>query len=188
MKILGGKLHGRNFYMPEGIRPTSDLIRRAVFDILGHDLEGLDFLDLFAGSGSVGLEAISRNAKRVVFVEKEGLCAKVIQENLTLLKITGYDTYQSPFFVINSDTFSVIRQMHKRGEKFNIVFIDPPYGLELAKKTLKTLIPCDILHRNCFIVLQHDKKESLPAEEGRFSLITQRRYGNSFLSIYEGKE
>ena len=89
MKIIGGKHRGKNFYMPFGIRPTQSITRKALFDILGQDLEGVTMLDLFAGSGAVGLEAISRGAKKVILVEKDPKCADVINENIRILSIGG---------------------------------------------------------------------------------------------------
>src|SRR5476651_1685535 len=87
MKILGGKYKSRNFYMPEGIRPTQNVLREAVFDLLGHDLSGLSLLELFAGSGAVSLEGISRGAEKVLIVEHNDLNAKIIQENCEILGI-----------------------------------------------------------------------------------------------------
>ena len=86
MKILGGKLKGRNFYMPAEIPPTQNLVRKAVFDILG-DINGVEFLELFAGSGAVGFEAFSRGAKMVTLVERVSSCLEVIHKNLQLLDI-----------------------------------------------------------------------------------------------------
>src|SRR5580704_10411710 len=102
MKILGGKYKGRNFYMPAGIRPTQNILRAAIFDLLGHDLSGLSFLELFAGSGAVGLEAISRGADTVVMVEHNALNAKTIRENGELLGIQWGDS----FSLIHGDAFS----------------------------------------------------------------------------------
>src|SRR3989338_8645565 len=87
MKIIAGQFKGRNFFMPEGIRPTQNLTRKALFDLLGHDLTGLTFLDLFAGSGGVGLEALSRGAQKVTFVEKDENNSQLIRENLDLLGV-----------------------------------------------------------------------------------------------------
>src|SRR6185503_17966489 len=130
MKILGGSLKGRNFFMPATIRPTQDSLRAALFDILGHDLSDLRFLDLFAGSGAVGLEAISRGAKEVFFVEKDPANAKIIQGNLEHLKI-GYPHIFHK--VINADVFAAIKDMARREERFDIVFFDPPFDQKLAK-------------------------------------------------------
>src|SRR3989338_4091486 len=132
MKILGGFLRGRNFYMPEGIRPTQDRTRKAIFDIVGQDLQGLDFLDLFAGSGAVGLEALSRGARRVVFVEKEMRYADVISKNITTLNIESYKNGVYCSDVIGTDVFFAMKQLNKKKERFDIIFLDPPYGMELA--------------------------------------------------------
>src|ERR1035438_152041 len=107
MKILGGKYKGRNFYMPAGIRPTQNVLRAAIFDLLGHDFSGLTFLELFAGSGAVSLEAISRGADEVVMVEHNDLNAKTIQENCELL---GIDLGGN-FSLIHADAFSCVKRL-----------------------------------------------------------------------------
>ena len=187
MKIIGGKLKGRNFYMPKDIRPTQSVARKAIFDILGQNLDGLSFIDLFAGSGAVGLEAISHNAARVWFVEKELKHAQVIKDNLVTLGIGDGGSFEETHFVITSDVFVAIEQMQRRQLKFDIVFADPPFGRDLAKKALKTLGAYDIVHPSCYIIIQHHKREILPEGEGRFVLVKRKKYGLSNISIYEGE-
>ena len=170
--------------MPLGIRPTQNLVRKAVFDLLGQDLDGLEFLDLFAGSGAMGLEAYSRGAKRVALVEKERVCSQAIEQNLRLLGFDPSLYESSPMQLFTSDVFVAIRQFGRFKRKFDVIFLDPPYIDELAKKTLKTLGGCDILHPNCFLVIQHEKREILPQEEGPLKLYTQRNYGATNISIY----
>ncbi len=181
MKILGGKFKGRNYYMPKGVRPTQDVTRKAVFDILGQDLEGVRFLDLFAGSGSVGLEALSRSALFVTFVEKNVRCVRVIEENLQILGIP----LMQKALIAGTDAFATIKNLHRQKKKFDIVYLDPPYGRDLAKKALKTLGAYDILHPNCYIVAEHNKREILPEFEGRFILFKHKKYGKSHLSFYQ---
>ncbi len=184
MKILGGTLRNRNFFMPQGIRPTQDKTRKAIFDILGQEVEGIIFLDLFAGSGAVGLEAVSRKAKQVVFVEKDSRCADVIIENITSLRGNSYGKDSHLFSVIKGDAFVVIKNFSAQDKKFDIVFADPPYGLDLAKKTLKTLMAYDILHPNSFIIIQHEKKEILPDFEGRILRVREKKYGDSRVTVF----
>jgi 16S rRNA (guanine966-N2)-methyltransferase len=183
MKILGGTLKGRNFFMPGAIRPTQDSLRAALFDILGHDFSDLRFLDLFSGSGAVGLEAISRGAKEVVFIEKDATNAGIIQENLELLKIG----YPHPFHrVINADVFASIKRLALKNEHFDVVFFDPPFDLKLAKKTLKHLVAYDILHAHSFVVGQFGVDDSMPDDlEGRFKVLKERQYGSSQLVVLE---
>jgi len=184
MRILSGSLKGRNFYMPHGIRPTSDIIRKSLFDTLGQDLDGVSFLDLFAGSGAVGLEALSRGAKDVFWVEKDYKRARLIEENLMSLASPASERKGSYLDVICSDAFAAIKTFAREKRRFDVVFIDPPYSRELAKKALKTLCGYDILQPNSIVVFQHEKREVLPDCEGPLSLFKRRKYGASFLTIY----
>ncbi len=185
MKIIGGTLKGRNFYMPGQIRPTKNMSRRAVFDLIGHDLADLSFLDLFAGSGAMGLEAFSRGARPVTMVERETQCLEVLNENLQILGLREAEE-RDEIELLQLDVFAAIKLLFREGRKFDIVFLDPPYELELAKKTLKTLGACDILQPNCTVIIETGKRESLSEAEGRFKQIRYRKYGKSFLAIYEG--
>jgi 16S rRNA (guanine966-N2)-methyltransferase len=187
MKILSGKLKGKNFYMPSGIRPTQGLTRKAIFDLLGHDLSGVDFLDLFAGSGAVGLEAISHGAQFVTFVEKDAKCLETIEENLRILGLQNRLEDKIRYEILTYDAFPSLKLLDKRGKKFHAVFLDPPYGEGLAKKALKSLVAYDILHPDCYIIAEHSKREILPESEGRFFLIKQRNYGKACLSVYKGR-
>ena len=128
--------------MPAGIRPTQNVLRAAIFDLLGHDLSGLSFLELFAGSGAVSLEAISRGAEEVVMVEHNDLNAKTIRENCELL---GIDLGGN-FSLVHADAFTTVKRLSEEHKPFDIVFFDPPYAQKLAKKTLKLLTSRDILH------------------------------------------
>jgi 16S rRNA (guanine966-N2)-methyltransferase len=180
MKILGGKYKGRNFYMPAGIRPTQNILRQALFDLIGHDLTGLSFLELFAGSGAVSLEAISRGASEVVMVEHNDLNAKTIQENCELLAIDLGESYR----LIHADALATLKRLSEEKKQFDLVFFDPPYGRKLAKKTLKLITTRDILHPQSLVIIQADSSEQLEVPEG-FTVLTQRRYGSSYLMILQ---
>jgi len=174
--------------MPKDIRPTPNIIREAIFDIMGQRLEDISFLELFAGSGAVGFEAYSRGAVQVTLVERDPACIRVIGENLKVFNISTVEQGSDEFQVINGDVFAVIKYLASRGRKFHIVFLDPPYSQELVKKTLKTLEAYDILHPDSFLIVQHDKREALPDTEGRFLIIKQRKYGTSFLTFYQKQQ
>jgi 16S rRNA (guanine966-N2)-methyltransferase len=180
MKILGGKYKGRNFYMPAGIRPTQNLVRAAIFDLLGHDLSGLSFLELFAGSGAVSLEAISRGVEEAVIVEHNDLNAKTIRGNCELLGIELGDK----FSLVHADAFTSIKRLSEEHKPFDIVFFDPPYGLKLAKKTLKLITSRDILHPQSFVMVQLEAPEKAEIPED-LTLLTQRRYGSSQLMLLQ---
>lgn len=185
MRILGGKFRGRNIYMPAAIRPTQNVTKQAIFNLLGQEFQGLEVLELFAGSGAVGIEALSRGAKAVTFVEHDPKCVEVIRKNLELL---GYDlTMQREMVceVIHTDAFAAIKGLAGRNRKFDLIFFDPPYGLDLGKKALKTLKAYDILHANCFVVVEYSKRERLPDLEENFKLVTERQYGKSFVAVFQ---
>jgi len=176
MRITTGIYKGRRINMPKDIRPTQEKVRKALFDILG-DISGLSFLEVFAGSGAIGIEALSRGAKEVVFIEKDKKCIQAIKDNLMLLGYLGYR-------VIGLDTLEAIKRISQQNDKFNIIFLDPPYYKDLAKKTLKILGAYDILAPNGFIIVQHFKKESLPGVQGGLVLFKQAHYGDTVLSFY----
>ena len=180
MKILGGKYKNRNFFMPAGIRPTQNVLRAAIFDILGHDLSGLTFLELFAGSGAVSLEAISRGARQVVMVEHNDLNAKTIQENCALLGIE----LGGEFSLVHGDAFMNVKRLSDDKRRFDIVFLDPPYGQKLAKKTLNLLKLRDILHPQSLLMIQLESSEKLEIPVD-FTMLTQRRYGSSYLTLLQ---
>jgi 16S rRNA (guanine966-N2)-methyltransferase len=180
MKILGGIYKGRNFYMPAGIRPTQNVLREAIFDLLGHDFSGLSFLELFAGSGAVGLEAVSRGASKVVMVEYNDLNARTIRENCELLGIElGGD-----FSLIHAEAFTTIKRLSETHKPFDIVFFDPPYGQKMAKKTLKLITSRDILHPQSLVMVQCEVSEKIETPEN-FTVLTQRRYGSSYLTLLQ---
>lgn len=176
MRITTGKFRGRNIDMPKGIRPTQDKVRKALFDILG-DVQGLLFLELFAGSGAVGLEAASRGAATVVFIEDNRACIKMLEANINALQAKNCIVYPM-------DVQKAIIRLHADQRKFDIIFLDPPYYQDTPKKTLQTLGGCDILAPNGFIVIQHFKRDTLPESTNNLSIVKQARYGDTVLTFY----
>ncbi|MFZ5800929.1 MAG: 16S rRNA (guanine(966)-N(2))-methyltransferase RsmD [Candidatus Omnitrophota bacterium] len=180
MKIIAGKYKGRPFKMPKGIRPTQDVHRKALFDILKDVIVGARFLDLFAGSGAVGLEAYSRAAAQVILVENNPQCLKVIRENLK-----GLGIGERSVKVLAADSLSAIHFLHRQGQVFDIIFLDPPYLTNaLAKKTLQTLSRCDILSPVGFLICQHSKQEVLPEGEGNLTRFRQKKDGDTVFSFF----
>ncbi len=180
MRINAGTLKGRNFYMPAGIKPTQSLLRAAIFDILGHDLEGITMLELYAGSGAISLEAISRGLSEGVLVEHDPKNAQVIRENFDLLGVPLGDKFQ----VIEGDALTTVKRLSEEGRRFDIVFFDPPFGLKLGKKTLKLVTSRDILTGLNYICIQADHKDFLEIPEG-FEVVVDRNYGSSHLLILQ---
>jgi 16S rRNA (guanine(966)-N(2))-methyltransferase RsmD len=177
MRIISGRLKGRRIKMFRGIRPTQGKVRKALFDILG-DIKGLSFLELYAGSGAVGLEALSQGASKVVFVEKDRICIKRIKESLSGLGLIDQQ-------VIGLEANEALKRLNKRGEKLDIIFLDPPYYRDIAKKTLKMLNRYDIVAPNGLIICQHFKKDILPEIVDNLRLFKQASYGDTVLSFYK---
>jgi len=176
MRITTGLYRGRRILMPEGIRPTQDKVRKALFDILG-DIEGLSFLELFAGSGAVGFEAASRGAGDLTLVELNRECLLAIEKNIEALKVRSCD-------ICPKEADSAIKALHKNKKKFDIIFLDPPYYRDMSKKTLQTLIAYDILAPGGLVIVQHFKKDNLPDTLGDLALFRQARYADTALSFY----
>lgn len=178
MKIITGEFKGLTLKMPRGIRPTSDKVREALFDILGELVRGANVLELFAGSGALGIEALSRGAKKITFVDNNHKCIKIIKENIAGLGvIPNVATYCL-------DVFKVIRLFKEEEQKFDLILLDPPYYKELAKKSLICIGQNGILTRNAFVVVEHYKKDKLD-DFAQLNLFKIKRYGDTALSFYK---
>ena len=162
--------------MPKGIRPTQNKVRKALFDILG-SIAGLSFLELFAGSGAIGFEALSRGVRELALVENDPGCLKLIREAIEGLKPPDCTLYP-----IGAE--KAIGFFHGKGKRFDIVFLDPPYFKGLPKKTLQLLGAYDILAPNGLLAVQHFKKEDLPESAGDLRLLKQYEYGDTLLTFY----
>lgn len=178
MKVTAGVYKGRVLKVPKQIRPTQDIVKKALFNIMG-DVRGISFLELFAGSGAVGFEALSRGARPVVFVDSRSDSISAIQANIRSFAAEGH------CLVMHQDAVRAVSFLSRSGKSFDIVFFDPPYHGDEAKNVLKTLEACDIVARAGFVVIQHSKKEVLPEETANLKVVKQSRYGETVLSVYQ---
>ena len=180
MKVIGGDYKGRTIEMPDGIRPTSDKVRGALFEILKDRIEGATFLDLYCGSGAIGIEALSRGAKKAVFIDNNRSCGSILKENLNKLAISKrlYDIYIK-------DCIEILCRGGFQTRPYDIVFLDPPYYTDLAKNTLIELSCCDILTPNALVIAEVFKKQGLPEELGAFRKTRSYKYGDTLLEFYE---
>lgn len=182
MRIIAGSAKGRKLIAPRGrdIRPTLDRVREALFNILGQNLAGKKFLDLFAGSGVVGIEALSRGAEVAVLVEKDREACRVIQKNLELC---GFSDRAR---VICRDVIRALPSL--RGEKFNVVFADPPYYQGWEEKIFPLLARYRLVPPGGVVVVESGKKTVLPAELAGFSLKRREIYGDTSLNFFVWEE
>ena len=158
-------------------RPTSDFLRESLFNLLG-SLENKSFLDLFAGSGSVGLEAASRDAQEIFFVEKDKRLVEIIKNNIP--DCCGHKNYR----IVAADVEKALKDLYKKECRFDIVFADPPYNRNLVNKTLELLKKYPIFKEEHLIVIQHSVKENLlDALVDNIRLKDQRKYGENVLTF-----
>ena len=183
MRIITGKYKGRALYCPRGmdIRPTSDKARGALFNIIGPSIAGSAFLDLFAGTGAVGLEALSRGAAAVTAVERD--MPEIIRRNAEKLGAGPGCGYS----LIPGDVFAVTRKIRSSGGRFDYVFADPPWKEGLEGDILESAAP--LLAHGGTLILELNKRTAPPGGAPRnLSLIDTRRYGEAVFCFYRRAE
>lgn len=180
MQVIGGSKKGHKLFWPEDhkIRPMRDMVRSALFNILGDLVENSRFLDLFAGTGSVGIEALSRGARHCVFVDNAPEAIKLIHKNLEALGL------KKKASVLKLDVFEAIERLAREGARFDLIFVGPPYGKHLADKALTRLSKHAILNKAGIIVTEIFKKEVLHHEYGDLRRLKEREYGDNRLLFY----
>ncbi|PKM82591.1 MAG: 16S rRNA (guanine(966)-N(2))-methyltransferase RsmD [Firmicutes bacterium HGW-Firmicutes-14] len=180
MRVITGIAKGRRLRSLKGMetRPTLDRIKESLFNIIGSLLPGTNFLDLFAGTGAIGIEAISRGANKAVFVEKNHRAVRVIKENLEL---TGLADRAE---IYCSDVDRALETIAEGKQKFDIIFLDPPYKKDRAAAALKKLNEIKVSTQGGLVIVESGRTDVLPREEGIFRLIRQEKYGDTVLSFY----
>ncbi len=177
MRVISGTAGGRKLYTPKShsIRPALDKIKGAIFNIL-FNVEGLTVLDLFAGTGAIGIEALSRGAARATFVDASSEALNIINKNIEMCK------FEDRSRVFPRRVNVALEYFGKHGEKFDLVFVDPPYLKELVKPTLEKIASADILSDNGKIIVEHHPKEPIPEISG-LALTETRKYGQTLISF-----
>lgn len=164
-----------------------DQIRQAIFNLLG-DVEGKEVLDLFSGSGALGIEALSRGALHVTFVDRSAFCIRATEANLSSLGLKAGHRL-CPYRVIRCDAVAAIRRFQETGVQFDLVLLDPPYGWNGTIKLLNALGDCAIVAPSGRMVLEHDKRQILPTEiggkAGRLRKQRTVQYGDTALTFYQ---
>lgn len=177
MRIIAGVYKGRKLTPPSdlSVRPTPDRVKEALFSMLGSDIDDAIVLDLFAGSGNLGLEALSRGASSCYFGDSSRDSIRLIQQNVAHCKAEAHS------HIILGDYRNVLAQLR---EKVDIVFLDPPYREQLWQDVLAILSEKDLMNPDGLVVLEHPKEMEFPQELYNFRKIKERRYGTVVLSIY----
>ncbi len=179
MRIIAGALKGRVLAPVQGrTRPTAARVREAIFNILGAAVAEARVLDLFAGTGALGIEALSRGAAAAVFVEEHPEAVKGLRRNLETLGLLERSQ------VLPLPVAAALRQLSGRTAPFGLVFLDPPYGGEAAAATLRALAASPLLLPQARVVAEHSRRENLPEVIGGLAQQTLRRYGDTQVAIY----
>ena len=174
MRVISGIARGRKLLSPEGydIRPTTDNVKESLFNIIQFDIEGRKVLDLFAGSGQLGIECLSRGAADAVFVDESRISLRIVRENL---KKCGFSAE-----VVLSDAVAFLQ----RGEKFDIVFVDPPYDSDYYEIVMKNINLFDILNKGGIIVFESRAEREIGQMEFPYYLLRTYVYGSVKLSLF----
>lgn len=177
MRVISGKARGVQLKTPEGMstRPTADRVKEALFSIIQFQLPGARVLDLFGGTGQLGIEALSRGAKEAVFVDAQDSACKIIRENLRRTKLEGQGR------VIRGD---YLEYLNRCTERFHMIFLDPPYAEVFLENALKRITEIDILHSDGIIVTERPLGKELPWDFPGFTRSKDYKYGKTLLTIY----
>lgn len=176
MRVISGKLKGRVLkgYNIEGTRPTMDRVKESLFASIQNYIDDSIVLDLFAGSGNLGIEAISNGASICYFVDNNRECIKVINENINTFNINSQSV------VLNKD---YLKALNDFDIKFDIIFIDPPYKYNIKKELLDIILNNNLLNNNGIIVFEYSNDEEIITND--FKLIKSKKYGDKYISIYK---
>ena len=180
-RITGGEFKGMRLSVPRHIRATQAKVRQAIFNILGSTIPGARVLDGFAGSGALGLEALSRGAVFAAFIESEPEAVVAIRDNLARL---DQDLPSGAWRVVHAQVDRGLRELAKAEAPFDVVLFDPPYRSTEGRKALNTLMQCAILAPAGIVGIEHDQRTVLPSTIGPLQQWKRHRYGDTVLSFY----
>lgn len=181
MRIIAGKYRSLPLEAVKGsnTRPTTDKIKEAVFNSIGPYFDGGRMLDLYAGSGSVGLECISRGMEEVIFVDKSYDAISTIKKNIAFVKVPSQCT------VLKMDALMAVKRMAAEGKTFDLVYLDPPYANQQNEKVMNALCELDLLKEDAVVVVESLKEDVFPDEVGYLSKYKEALYGITRISYYE---
>jgi 16S rRNA (guanine(966)-N(2))-methyltransferase RsmD len=195
MRVIAGKFKGRQLVAPKGIdvRPLADRVKESLFSILRYEIVDSTFLDLCAGSGNVGIEALSRGASAVTFIDKSALCIKTIIRNLEKCGIHpvyggeqggGISADEPQVTLLCMDALKGLSHLSKHEATFDIIFLGPPYHSEILLRSSQQISELGLLSPNGIIIAEHHRKQYLPDEIHQLMLFRRERYGDAILSFY----
>jgi 16S rRNA (guanine966-N2)-methyltransferase len=180
MRVIGGNARGRQLKVPKGqaLRPTAGRVKESLFDILPHDLSGAKVLDLFAGTGNLTIEALSRGAVEAILVDSSAQSGKAIRENLRRLNLAS----RGKLWIM--PVTRALPLLARQGETFDLIFMDPPYERRLIEPALKIIDKETLLRDSGVLIAEHSVREPITFHLETLNLTDQRRYGSTTLSFF----
>ncbi|WP_128894289.1 16S rRNA (guanine(966)-N(2))-methyltransferase RsmD [Longirhabdus pacifica] len=184
MRVISGEARGRVLKAVPGqnTRPTTDKVKESLFSVIGPYFSDEIVLDLFAGTGSLGIEALSRGAKKAIFVDAERKSIEVVKHNIM---VTGFEQQAE---IYRNDAFRALNALHKREVQFQLVFLDPPYRMKNMDELLEQMQQKQLLANDSTVVIEHDAKHQYPQQIGELHRIRELTYGDIAISIYKHTE
>lgn len=184
MRIIAGSAKGTRLKMVAGkhVRPTSDRVKESLFQVIGPYFEGGLVLDLFCGTGALGLEAVSRGADRAILIDSSRASCEVARANAQSARLSEHVE------IYRRDVMAGIQQLHKRHLKFDFIFMDPPYMKNLLTPVIKKLSHFDLLSDDGIIIAEHSSESSPPEETGSFICYRQLNYRDTLISLFSKAE
>ncbi|WP_290687084.1 16S rRNA (guanine(966)-N(2))-methyltransferase RsmD [Intestinibacter sp.] len=184
LRVISGKARGLKLNTPKNqdVRPTTDRVKESLFNIINFDIMDSNVLDLFAGTGSLGIECLSRGANKCVFVDKSKESMSIVKSNIKKARV------ENESITMNIDFKSAILSLGNKGEKFNIIFMDPPYYKNMFEDALSMVDQNNLLEEDGVIVVEHDTKDSFPENIGRLYKSRDKKYGKTTLTFYKMEE
>ncbi|WP_219836622.1 16S rRNA (guanine(966)-N(2))-methyltransferase RsmD [Paenibacillus sp. R14(2021)] len=180
MRVIAGTAKGRSLKAVPGknTRPTTDKVKEAIFSMIGPYFDGGWTLDLFAGTGGLGIESLSRGADRAVFVDLDGTSIEVIKQNVQTAGMTDRSE------IYRTESVRAVKALAKRSIKFGVVFLDPPYRMRDMDVLIAELADRELLEEGAAIVVEHDAEHAYPASIARFRQVRHSQYGDTAVTIY----
>ncbi|MEG0641958.1 MAG: 16S rRNA (guanine(966)-N(2))-methyltransferase RsmD [Clostridium sp.] len=180
MRIVSGSAKGRKLKTPEGLdtRPTTDRVKQSIFNIILRYVFDAKVLDLFGGTGNLGIEAISRGAQSCTFSEENKKTYEILCTNIKDLD------FREKSFTYNRDSFKVLSQLATQEKKFDIVFLDPPYGKGYIERSIEAIDRLNLLEEDALIVSEYDSVDNVPERVGSFSIFRTEKYGRVRVSFW----
>lgn len=181
MRVISGKARGLKLNTPKNqdVRPTTDRVKESLFNIINSYIIDSKILDLFAGSGSLGIECLSRGASKCIFVDISKESIDLVKSNVKKARV------ENESIIINADFKDAVKKLQVQKEKFDVIFMDPPYYKDMFVSALEGIDNADLLDEDGIIIIEHDTKDTFPNNIGRLEKDKSKKYGSTTLTFYK---